>query len=69
LITAVKLARNSYPMDVVKLEEEWGDHLVQQKQLDNAISHFIEAGYAIFYDFNLKDFYPIKHVWTYFPSV
>jgi hypothetical protein len=30
----------------VKLEEEWGDHLVQQKQLDAAINHFIEAGYV-----------------------
>ncbi|OWF38575.1 intraflagellar transport protein 172 homolog [Mizuhopecten yessoensis] len=41
---AVKLARSSYPSEVVKLEEDWGDYLVQQKQLDNAISHFIEAG-------------------------
>ncbi|KAK2101763.1 hypothetical protein P7K49_019429, partial [Saguinus oedipus] len=28
---------------VVKLEEAWGDHLVQQKQLDAAINHYIEA--------------------------
>ena len=33
-----------YWLQVVKLEEEWGDYLVQQKQLDSAISHFIEAG-------------------------
>ena len=43
---AVELARHAFPQDVVKLEEEWGDYLVQQKQLDAAINHFIEAGYA-----------------------
>jgi intraflagellar transport protein 172 len=41
---AVELARYAFPADVVKLEEEWGDCLVQQKQLDAAINHFIEAG-------------------------
>ncbi|XP_064625451.1 intraflagellar transport protein 172 homolog [Lineus longissimus] len=41
---AVELARHAFPSDVVKLEEEWGDHLVSQKQLDAAINHFIEAG-------------------------
>lgn len=40
----VELARYAFPADVVKLEEEWGDYLVQQKQLDGAINHFIEAG-------------------------
>lgn len=30
--------------EVVHLEEEWGDHLVTNKQLDAAINHFIEAG-------------------------
>ncbi|XP_030838935.1 intraflagellar transport protein 172 homolog isoform X2 [Strongylocentrotus purpuratus] len=41
---AVELARQAFPSDVVKLEEEWGDHLVSQKQLDAAINHYIEAG-------------------------
>jgi intraflagellar transport protein 172 len=31
---------------VVALEEEWGDWLVAQRQLDGAIAHFIEAGNA-----------------------
>jgi len=42
----VDLARHAFPENVVKLEEEWGNYLVQQKQLDAAINHFIEAGYA-----------------------
>ncbi|XP_056150499.1 intraflagellar transport protein 172 homolog [Lampris incognitus] len=41
---AVELARHAFPTNVVKLEEAWGDHLVQQKQMDAAINHFIEAG-------------------------
>uniref|UniRef100_A0A8C7LHJ3 Intraflagellar transport 172 n=1 Tax=Oncorhynchus kisutch TaxID=8019 RepID=A0A8C7LHJ3_ONCKI len=41
---AVELARVAFPADVVKLEEAWGDYLVQQKQLDAAINHYIEAG-------------------------
>ncbi len=41
---AVELARHYVPTEVVGLEEEWGDHLVQSKQLDAAINHFIEAG-------------------------
>ena len=39
----MELARYAFPNDVVKLEEEWGDYLVSQKQLDAAINHFIEA--------------------------
>jgi len=46
LLSAVDLARHAFPHDVVKLEEDWGNYLVQQKQLDAAINHFIEAGYA-----------------------
>ena len=42
--TAVELSRYAFPQDVVKLEEEWGDFLVSQKQLDAAINHFIEGG-------------------------
>lgn len=41
---AVELARLAFPAEVVKLEEAWGDYLVQQKQMDAAINHFIEAG-------------------------
>ncbi|XP_063277854.1 intraflagellar transport protein 172 homolog isoform X3 [Prinia subflava] len=45
-LKAVELARLAFPAEVVKLEEAWGDHLVQQKQLDAAINHYIEASVA-----------------------
>ncbi|KAJ8945935.1 hypothetical protein NQ318_016763 [Aromia moschata] len=41
---AVDLARDVSPDQVVQLEEEWGDSLVEGKQMDAAISHYIEAG-------------------------
>ena len=41
---AVELARIISPDQVVGLEEEWGDHLSENKQMDAAISHYIEAG-------------------------
>lgn len=41
---AVDLARTVNPEQVIHLEEEWGDSLVESKQLDAAISHYIEAG-------------------------
>ncbi|XP_063770977.1 intraflagellar transport protein 172 homolog isoform X3 [Pseudophryne corroboree] len=44
---AVELARAAFPAEVVKLEESWGDYLVQQKQLDAAINHYIEAGCSV----------------------
>ena len=44
---AVELARHYYPTEVVNLEEEWGDNLVGNKQLDAAINHYIEAGKTI----------------------
>uniref|UniRef100_A0A672FWM1 Intraflagellar transport protein 172 homolog n=1 Tax=Salarias fasciatus TaxID=181472 RepID=A0A672FWM1_SALFA len=44
---AVELARSAFPQQVVQLEEQWGDHLVQQKQTDAAINHFIEAGCSL----------------------
>ncbi|EDV25844.1 uncharacterized protein TRIADDRAFT_24195 [Trichoplax adhaerens] len=44
---AVELTRISFPAEVTKLEEEWGDYLVSQKQLDAAINHYIEAGCAV----------------------
>lgn len=40
---AVDLARRMFPREVVSLEHDWGMYLVQQKQLDAAINHFIEA--------------------------
>uniref|UniRef100_A0A8D0C2Z7 IFT80/172/WDR35 TPR domain-containing protein n=1 Tax=Salvator merianae TaxID=96440 RepID=A0A8D0C2Z7_SALMN len=46
-LKAVELARSVFPTEVVKLEEAWGDHLVQQKQLDAAINHYIEARCAV----------------------
>lgn len=41
---AVELARVISPEKVTALEEEWGDNLVENRQLDAAINHFIEAG-------------------------
>ncbi|TPX67270.1 hypothetical protein SpCBS45565_g03981 [Spizellomyces sp. 'palustris'] len=41
---AVDLARAVFPQEVVKLQEQWGDHLVSQKQMDGAVNHYIEAG-------------------------
>ncbi|KAJ3326468.1 hypothetical protein HDU76_012895, partial [Blyttiomyces sp. JEL0837] len=41
---AVELSRVMYPHEVVGLEEQWGDYLVSQKQMDAAINHYIEAG-------------------------
>lgn len=40
---AVDLARRSFPSRVVELQEQWGDYLVSQKQIDMAINHYIEA--------------------------
>eukprot|EP01062_Namystynia_karyoxenos_P065890 TRINITY_DN59944_c0_g1_i1.p1 TRINITY_DN59944_c0_g1~~TRINITY_DN59944_c0_g1_i1.p1 ORF type:complete len:1796 (+),score=840.25 TRINITY_DN59944_c0_g1_i1:110-5389(+) len=41
---AVDLSRREFPGYVVSLEEEWGDWLVAQKQVDAAINHYMEAG-------------------------
>jgi intraflagellar transport protein 172 len=41
---AVELAKLHRPPQVVQLEEQWGDWLVSQKQVDAAINHYIEAG-------------------------
>ena len=35
---AVELARREFPSEVVNLEEEWGDHLANNKQMDAASS-------------------------------
>ncbi|KAH9546077.1 hypothetical protein CY35_12G077400 [Sphagnum magellanicum] len=39
----IELARRHFPNEVVVLEEEWGDWLISQNQVDTAINHFIEA--------------------------
>jgi intraflagellar transport protein 172 len=44
---AVELARSVSPTSVITLEEEWGDWLSSQKQMDAAINHYIEAGCTI----------------------
>jgi intraflagellar transport protein 172 len=44
---AIEIARVVSPDEVTNLEEEWGDHLVQKRQLDASISHYIEAGSTI----------------------
>ena len=41
---AVEIAKKSIPTKVEKLEEEWGDYLFEQKNYENAIVHYIEAG-------------------------
>lgn len=38
------LARDTEPNSVVKLEKEWGHHLMSGGHYDAAINHFIEAG-------------------------
>jgi intraflagellar transport protein 172 len=40
---AVGLAKRCFPNRVVELQEQWGDYLVSQKQIDMAINHYIEA--------------------------
>lgn len=44
---AVDLARREFPAQVIEIEEEWGDWLMSQKQMDAAINHFIEAGQSM----------------------
>ena len=41
---AVEIAKKYIPTRVEKLEEEWGDYLFDQKNYENAIVHYIEAG-------------------------
>jgi intraflagellar transport protein 172 len=38
---AVDLARRNFQSHVVDLEEQWGDWLVSQKQLDLSIEHYV----------------------------
>ena len=44
---AVELCRSFFPREVVSMEEQWGDHLVSQKQYDAAVNHYIEAGKSL----------------------
>ncbi|XP_014206099.1 intraflagellar transport protein 172 homolog [Copidosoma floridanum] len=41
---ALELARKLEPNSVVRLEREWGHHLMSSGHYDAAINHFIEAG-------------------------
>ncbi|OAF71469.1 Intraflagellar transport protein osm-1 [Intoshia linei] len=41
---AIELCRKIEPENVTKMEEKWGDHLFTEKQYDEAINHYIEAG-------------------------
>ncbi|KAL0271339.1 UNVERIFIED_CONTAM: hypothetical protein PYX00_008457 [Menopon gallinae] len=41
---AIDLARRIAPNQIVSLEEQWADSLVESRQLDAAINHYIEAG-------------------------
>ena len=41
---AVEIAKKYIPNRVERLEEEWGDYLSEQKQIESAIIHYIEAG-------------------------
>eukprot|EP00796_Vickermania_ingenoplastis_P010031 gene10031-7008_t len=41
---AVEFARDKLPDRVQQLEEEWGDYLVSQNNVDHAINHYMEAG-------------------------
>jgi hypothetical protein len=43
----VQLAKTCAPSTVIALEEEWGDWLASQKQMDAAINHYIEAGVTL----------------------
>ncbi|KAF5219351.1 hypothetical protein ECC02_007687 [Trypanosoma cruzi] len=40
---AVEFAKRAHPDQVAALEEAWGDYLVGQKHVDQAINHYIEA--------------------------
>uniref|UniRef100_A0A7E4USX7 WD_REPEATS_REGION domain-containing protein n=1 Tax=Panagrellus redivivus TaxID=6233 RepID=A0A7E4USX7_PANRE len=44
---AIQVARFSFPEEVVKLEEEWGDDLYSSGKYEAAVSHFLEAGNSV----------------------
>lgn len=41
---AIELSRKKFPITVVRLEEEYGDHLVAKNDYERAINHYIESG-------------------------
>lgn len=41
---AIELSRKKFPMEVVSLEEEYGDYLVSRNDYERAIVHYIESG-------------------------
>lgn len=41
---AIELCRKKFPMKVVHLEEEYGDHLVSRNDYESAAIHYIESG-------------------------
>lgn len=47
---AVDLARTSFPAEVVKLEKEWADFLVSQKQLDAGKDQLVVEDQQLFSD-------------------
>ena len=47
VLACKSIKENQLILDVVLLEENWGDYLVAQKQLDAAINHYIEAGKTV----------------------
>ena len=40
---AIDLARRQFPQHVVPLEEKYGDYLVQQKDVEAAVEHYVQA--------------------------
>ena len=41
---AITLARRHFPEQVVALEEEWGNYLVETREVEEAVNHYVEAG-------------------------
>jgi len=41
---AIDLAKRVDPKLVVKLEESWAGYLVENKETESAINHYVEAG-------------------------
>lgn len=41
---AIEICRSLHPDRVMQLEERWGDDLLNQNKVEEAINHFIEAG-------------------------
>jgi len=41
---AIELAKRKDPKLVVRLEESWAEYLVNNKETESAINHFVEAG-------------------------